>query len=149
MKKFALLLIGCIPFLIGWFIDRFLIHFIAGAFPLFIVGILLLAVWFASAYFLGQGAGGTVWTAVLLNLPALLILVLVGVQELALHAYWRNFVGIWTQIFYLPLLHIGFTLSTWSHRVFTAYCIGFVLLAAASLLGCHTYKKRAYQKRYS
>lgn len=70
-----------------------------------------------------------------MNGVALVVLVLLGIQELVLGAYFSNAVGIWTQLYYLPLLQLGFSLTSWSSRVFTADAAAWLLMAAASYLG--------------
>lgn len=47
-----------------------------------------------------------------------------------------NAVGSWSQLFYLPLIKVGFTLANWSHTMFIAYAVSFVLMVATSILGC-------------
>ena len=54
------------------------------------------------------------------SLPPLLLialLLLLGVQELILHAYWFNPVGWLTQFYYLPLLRAGVLLTNWTRVI--------------------------------
>ena len=69
-------------------------------------------------------------------LAALVVLVLLGVQELSLHAYWDNAVGLLTQFFYLPLLRLGAIVAMWTGQVFWFYFGAFLLLVLSSWLGC-------------
>ena len=62
--------------------------------------------------------------------------VLLGVQELSLHAYWDNAVGLLTQFFYLPLLRLGAIVAMWTGQVFWFYFGAFLLLVLSSWLGC-------------
>ena len=66
----------------------------------------------------------------------LVLLVLLGVQELSLHAYWDNAVGLLTQFFYLPLLRLGAIVAMWTGQVFWFYFGAFLLLVLSSWLGC-------------
>ena len=66
----------------------------------------------------------------------LVVLVLLGVQELSLHAYWDNAVGLLTQFFYLPLLRLGAIVAMWTGQVFWFYFGAFLLLVLSSWLGC-------------
>ncbi len=59
-----------------------------------------------------------------------------GVQELSLHAYWDNAVGLLTQFFYLPLLRLGAIVAMWTGQVFWFYFGAFLLLVLSSWLGC-------------
>ena len=136
MKKWMLPLAGLLPLVLGVLLDRAMMTvFFDVTPPLRLIGILTLGVWFGLAFLLGGWAGDPRQAAALLNLPALLVLVLLGVQELALHAYWQNLAGVLTQLFFFPLLSLGFALTGWSQSVFSAYCAAFLLLAAASYLG--------------
>ena len=65
-----------------------------------------------------------------------MVLVLLGVQELSLHAYWDNAVGLLTQFFYLPLLRLGAIVAMWTGQVFWFYFGAFLLLVLSSWLGC-------------
>ena len=64
------------------------------------------------------------------------LMVLLGVQELSLHAYWDNAVGLLTQFFYLPLLRLGAIVAMWTGQVFWFYFGAFLLLVLSSWLGC-------------
>ena len=70
-----------------------------------------------------------------MNGVALLVLVLLGIQELVLGAYFSNAAGIWTQLYFLPLLQLGFSLTSWSSRVFAADAAACLLMVAVSYLG--------------
>ena len=78
---------------------------------------------------------------IFLNLIAAFDLVLIGIQILVLHAYWLNGIGIWTQLFYLPVLNLGFCLTNWSHGVFPAYAAGFILMVGVTFAGCKLREK--------
>ena len=100
-----------------------------------LIAILFLLIWGAIAFFVRPRVAGVRTLAVCLNLAAGIDLILVGVQELVLGAYWSNPAGLWTQLYYLPLMNLGFTLTPWSHSVFSAYCAAFLLMLAATFLG--------------
>lgn len=140
MKKLALFLMGCTPFFWGRLMDWALWTLFDEALPplLFPLSALaLLGLWAAAACLLGAGDRGPLATLLPLDLPALAVLVLLGVQEGLLHAYLPGPVGIGTQLFFLPLVNLGATLTAWlpSISVFPAYCAAFLLLLAASLAG--------------
>ena len=75
-----------------------------GAWFYIVVGLAVLTLWMVvSGTFGFKGSKrGMALTMLCINLPALVVLVLLGVQELSLHAYWDNAVGLLTQFFYLP-----------------------------------------------
>lgn len=130
-----LVLLGALPFLAGWALDL-LMHHLAVFPPLEPVGLLFLLLWGGFAFLLrGQHFGLRRIILSLHGIPAL-VLVLLAIQELVLHAYWFNPLGLWTQRFYLPVLNLGFALTSWSHTVFSAYCAGFLLMLLAATSGC-------------
>mgnify|MGYP001855463879 CR=1 FL=1 len=105
--------------------------------PLLLIALLLLLVWGLIAFLARPRMKSTAAVILPLNLIALLVLLLLGVQELILHAYWFNPVGWLTQFYYLPLLRAGVLLTSWTSSVFTAYCAAFLLMLAASTFGCN------------
>ena len=109
MRKAAVLfLVGLSPFLLGWLLSLGMTTIFAqmGAWFYIVVGLAVLTLWMVvSGTFGFKGSKrGMALTMLCINLPALVVLVLLGVQELSLHAYWDNAVGLLTQFFYLPLL---------------------------------------------
>ena len=114
MRKAAVLfLVGLSPFLLGWLLS---------------LGM--------TTIFAQMGAWFYIVVGLCINLPALVVLVLLGVQELSLHAYWDNAVGLLTQFFYLPLLRLGAIVAMWTGQVFWFYFGAFLLLVLSSWLGC-------------
>lgn len=81
------------------------------------------------------------WTVACLNMVGALVVVLLFVQML-LGQYWPNAVGMWTQMYFLPVLRIGFLLMPWFHRVFFAYLAGYLLMLLAAWVGCTLREKR-------
>ena len=142
MRRAALLfLVGLSPFLLGWLLSRAMMTIFAemgGAWLYLVLGLAMLMLWAVAAGILGfKGSKGRMALTVLcLNLPAAVVLVLLGVQELALHAYWTNAVGLWTQMFYLPVLRLGAILGGWTGQLFWAYFAAFLLLVLVSWMGC-------------
>ena len=126
MRKAAVLfLVGLSPFLLGWLLSLGMTTIFAqmGAWFYIVVGLAVLTLWM-------------VVSMLCINLPALVVLVLLGVQELSLHAYWDNAVGLLTQFFYLPLLRLGAIVAMWTGQVFWFYFGAFLLLVLSSWLGC-------------
>jgi len=136
MKKALLILLGCIPFLIGWLINASMMANPETLPPLFLIGVVFLLAWGAAAFIARPRFQSGKQVVILLNLVAALDLLLVCIQEIILGAYWMNAIGAWTQFYYLPLMNFGFTLTAWSHQTFTAYIAAFILMVAVSALGC-------------
>lgn len=141
MRKAAVLfLVGLSPFLLGWLLSLGMTTIFAqmGAWFYIVVGLAVLTLWMVvSGTFGFKGSKrGMALTMLCINLPALVVLVLLGVQELSLHAYWDNAVGLLTQFFYLPLLRLGAIVAMWTGQVFWFYFGEFLLLVLSSWLGC-------------
>lgn len=134
--RFLLLLCGGLPLALGLLENRFMTVHPDILLPYKLLGILFLLLWGLIAFLGGKRTSNSKSCVAALNLLPLAVLLLLGLQELVLKAYWPNVIGLWTQLFYLPLIPIGFVLTRWSHVVFSAYCASFLLLLAASAAGC-------------
>ena len=72
----------------------------------------------------------------------LLVLLLHGIQGPILHQYWPNFLGLLTQIYYLPLVRIGSLLTSWMGTSMFLIClVSFLLMVGVSFAGCKLNKK--------
>ena len=138
MSAFAF---GALPFLAGGIQNWYMLAHADSAFPYGLISLAALLAWGCIAFFLDKHYRMTRAIFISLNLIAAFDLLLVGIQELAFHAYWANGIGVWSQLFYLPILNLGFSLTSWSHSVFTAYAACFVLMAAVSFAGCKLSEK--------
>ncbi len=142
MKRFILLLLGFTPFVLGRLLDWVItVGFPNTVFPFLLIGLVMLFVWFLFAFYFGRYAQTTMQAIVLLNLPALFVLVMLGIQELVLGYYWLNAVGLYTQLFYLPFFRTGIMLTSWSSSIFLAYCASFIVMLTVSFLGCKIYQR--------
>jgi len=135
-------LIGFVPFVFGIAMNWFMMTFPNLLPPYFLVGIGMLLFWFAATYFSKPYAVSGSQLLCGIHLVPFAILVLLFVQEIILGAYWRNFIGMWTQLYYLPLVNLGFQMTFWSHRIFTAYMASFLLMLIAALVGCCLKQKK-------
>jgi len=138
----AAFLLGLLPFAAGGLMNWFMLSHPDTLPPLLPIALGALIAWGLIAFLLRRRAGNGKALLLCLNLPALAVLILLGIQELVLHAYWPNAAGHWTQFFYLPLLHLSFRLMPWFHRLFPDYCFSFLLLAAASAIGSALRRKK-------
>ena len=151
MRKAALLLlVGLSPFLLGWLFSvgmTTIFVAVGSAWLYFLLGLLMLMLWAVAAgtlRFRGFKGSGAL-TVLLLNLPAAVVLALLGVQELALRAYWTNAAGLWTQLFDLPVLRVGVVAASWTGQMFGAYAAAFLLMVLVSWMGCRA-KRQVPQK---
>ncbi len=143
MKPFvqsALVLTGCLPLAAGIAMNRWMMDHPESLPPFLWIGVLSLLLW-AAISFAAKYWVSTRLVVLLLNLAACVDLILAGVQELILGRYWPNIVGVWSQLFYLPVLRLGFGLTAGFSSVFPAYAAGFLLLVLASYAGCKLRRK--------
>jgi len=132
-----LIALGCLPFAFGGVLNWYMLQYVDTTPPLFLIGVLFLVLWSAIAFLMWPRMESTRKTVLWLHLAALLVLILLGVQELIVGAYWSNAVGLWTQLFYLPVIPIGFSLTMWSGSMLPAYLVSFGLMAVVSVIGCN------------
>ena len=132
---------GVLPFFIGGVQNWYMLTYVDSVLPYGLISFAVLLLWGCIAFLLNNCYHRTKVIVVSLNLIAALDLLLLGIQELVLHAYWANSVGHWSQLFYLPMMNLGFSLTNWSHSVFAAYVACFALMVAASFLGCKLREK--------
>lgn len=136
-----LVVLGVIPFALGGFMNWLMMTHSNPLIPFELFGIVTLLIWATIAFFIKPYIKNIMNVVIGLNSVAFVVLILLGIQELLLQAYWLNFVGSWTQYYYLPLLIIGLTLTSWSHSVFSGYCAAFLLMVIVTVLGCKLRKK--------
>ena len=138
MSILILTALGLIPFVVGWIVN-FLI--MADVFPWFLATAVLILIWGFIAYKAYGRVKSVTKIVIFLNIVALVVLILIGVQELVLQRYWFNFIGRWSQNYYLPFIFFGFLFSGAS-TVFAGYCVAFILMVIASLAGCLIKKRK-------
>ena len=137
-RKFLILLLGCTPFLIGRVQDWLMMNLLGV--PLMLISVLMLLFWGYLSH-VSLRMSNYDWKALLLlNVPAAIDLLLVLIQEWGFGAYWMNRIGGYSQLFYLPLLSLGFRLTPWAHSVPPAYIAAFILMTAASVFVYKTNK---------
>lgn len=141
MKKMTLLLVGLIPFFIGYGMN----YLMQGPFsntvlPYKLIGAAFLIAWFFagrySCKFVGSEKAATIWG----NAIAFIVLLLIIYQEYILGGYWSAPVGVATQFYYLPLLGLAFMFTRMFHTMPPAYAAAFLMMCVVFYLGCHTSK---------
>lgn len=131
-----LVLLGAIPFALGRGMDWFMWKYPNTAVPYVWLGVAVLLLWGLLAFVCHRpGKTDKKWTVACLNMAGALVVALLFVQ-MVLGQYWPNAVGMWTQMYFLPVLRIGFLLTPWFHRVFFAYLAGYLLMLLAAWAGC-------------
>lgn len=139
--KILLVVLGLLPGVGGWLMNgyimkadslRYLTAVSAGFFLL----------WGLLAFAARPLAKSAKEAALLLNAVAAVDLPLVFFQEMILGAYWFNWVGSWSQMFFLPSLSVGAALTFWSHRMISSYLVSFVLMGLVSWLGARVRERQ-------
>lgn len=138
---FILVVLGVLPFAVGNIQNYYMLTYTHSLPPYALISASFLLVWGCIAFILNKNGKRTKQIVIFLNLIAALDLLLVGAQELIFHAYWSNIIGLWSQLFYLPLIHLGFSLTKFSHSVFPAYAASFILMICAAFAGCKLREK--------
>ena len=136
------MILGTLPFVIGGIQNWYMLSDGDVVLPYSWIGVCFLLIWGGIGFLLNGKGRGTKKTVIALNLIAFVDLLLLGMQELVLHAYWMNRVGSWSQLFYLPMVNLGATLTSWSHSMFAVYIISFLLMVGATFIGCKLREKR-------
>lgn len=138
---FVFIALGALPFVVGGIQNWYMLTHADTLLPYSLISLSFLFVWGCIAFLLNGKHQHTKTVVVFLNLIALLDLLLVGVQELILHHYWMNSIGTCSQYFYLPVINLGFGLTSWIHSLFPAYAASFILMVAVSFVGCKLREK--------
>ena len=138
MKRVVLLIIGLFPLFLGYIQDHFLLTFKYYYTSLFLLSNLtVLVIWFVAGVISAKRLGSKKESLILLNAPALVMLLHNLFQEVILGYYLPNHVGKMGQMFYLSQLNIAFNLSlVFFQQLFFAYIIAFCLMFIVSFLGC-------------
>lgn len=131
----VLVLLSLLPFAFGWIVHWFSMIHPTTTPPFMLIGIVFLLIWAAIAFFAKPHIKSTAKIVISMNAVAFLVLVLNGIQQLLLHSYWLNFVGKWTQLFYLPLVFLGARLTIWCPSMFSVACASFLLMVVSTFIG--------------
>ncbi len=140
----VLVALGLLPFTLGGLLNWLLMSssYVLPPVVLAAVALVALLAWSALAYTVKPYIKNRRKVVLSLHIVPLFILILLGIQELILHGYWMNFLGLLTQLYYLPLLNLCSALTRWwNPSLFSSYCVAFLLMVAASIIGCRLRKK--------
>lgn len=142
MRKVMLLLLGFIPFILGFMMNAIMMQNPNFILPYMAIGILSLVIWGFIGFKTCKFGKTSLESAIIANLPALLVLLLNLFQEIILGQYWTNIVGTSTQFFYLPLINLSSIFTSWSPYVWPVYIVGFLLMFVSYYIGAY-FKKRS------
>ena len=145
MKKMILFLLGLIPFVFGFLMNSWLMQNQNIVLASKLIGIIFLIFWILVGFITFKLEKTPLKSAIIINLPAFLILLLIIYQEIILAQYWSNIFGLATQFYYLPLINISsFLISIFlpltSFGIWSESLIAFLLMFASYYLGCYLKK---------
>ncbi len=136
MKKLLLIGTGFLPFVMGFALHLFITGCPVGLSLFFsAINIATLLLWGAAGFFLRYHTASALKATALAHLPALAVLLLILVQELILGHYWMNFLGLATQVFFLPLVYLPANMLFFVRRMPLIYAAAFCGMAAVFWLG--------------
>lgn len=145
MKRMILFLIGLIPFVLGFLMNSWLMQNPNSVLPFKLIGIIFLVCWVLVGFITCKFDKTPLKSAVIIHLPAFLVLILIMFQNIILGQSWSNLFGWAIQMYYLPLINISNTLVkivlffTATH-VWMMCLMSFILMFGSYYLGCNLKK---------
>lgn len=144
-----LLILGLIPFVLGFLMNLWLMQNQDSVLPFKLIGIIFLAFWVTVGFNSVKFEKGLLKAAIIAHMPALLVLLFIMYQEIILGQYWSNLFGMATQFYYLPLINISSSavgmflfLTPRAIPIWLVNLIAFLLMFAAYYLGYYIKKNR-------
>ena len=142
MKKMILLLIGIIPFVLGFLMNSWLMQNPNSILPFKLIGITFLVFWVFVGFITCKFEKTPYHSALFIHTPAVITLLLLTYQEMVLEQFWHNMIGLATQFYYLPLTNISsFIIGGGLYvQMWTASIVAFLLMYGSYYLGCYLKK---------
>lgn len=144
MKKVILFILGLTPFVLGFLMNSWLMKNQNSVLPFKLIGIIFLLYWVLVGFTTCKFGKTPLKSAIIANLPAFLMLLLILFQEIVLRRYWANMFGIVTQFYYLPLVNISssivgflFSLIGWGIHFTLVSLISFLFMFGSYFLGSY------------
>lgn len=141
MKKLILVLIGLIPFVLGFVMNSWMMQNPNSTLPFKLIGIILLGAWVLVGCITYKYDKTPYPAALIIHVPALLVLFLIMYQDMILGEFWSNLFGLATQVYYLPLIHISSLIFSFIGggyvQMWTASIVAFLLMYGSYYVGCY------------
>lgn len=102
-----LFLLGLIPLILGFLMNSWMMKNMDSVLPYKLIGFIFLVFWIIVGFISYKFEEIMLKSAVIIHLPALLMLLFIMYQEIILGQYWANLLGTATQFYYLPLISIS------------------------------------------
>ena len=144
MKQLLRILLGFVPLGIGYLEHLYLLWHMDTLPPLALIALGTLLIWGLLCYLTADGKKPRL-QVLALNAANILALALVLVQELLLGRYWTNAVGLASQFFFLPLIHLAAFLPL--HYVWLCDVVISLVLLLISKFACQLKIKHMRSKK--
>src|SRR5690606_38325650 len=113
--------------------------------PFKLIGILILVFWLLLGFITCKIEKTPYHSALFIHIPALIALLLIMYQDIVLERFWSNMIGIATQFYFLPLIHISGSIGGMlSYYLWSDCLIAFLLMYGSYSLG--SYLKKIFSK---
>ena len=132
-------LLGTMPLAVGWLLNWYMNLHPETFPPMFIIGLAFLLAWGFASWKLNKKMLETVPVMIAQHSVAVIMLVLVAIQ-MATGNYWVSYLGIASQMFYMPVLYVGAVFFNWA-GTFGIYFSCFLMMLLASFIGCKIAEK--------
>ena len=135
----TLILLGAMPLGLGWLVNWYMNLHPETFPPMFIIGLAFLLAWGFASWKMNKKMLETGTVLLVKHAIAAIMLVLVTIQ-LIMGNYWVSYLGIASQMFYMPVLYVGAVFFNWA-GTFGIYFASFLLMLLASFIGCKIAEK--------
>ena len=130
----TLILLGAMPLGLGWLLNWYMNLHPETFPPLFIIGLAFLLAWGFASWKVNKKLLETGTVMLAQHAVAAIMLVLVTIQ-LITGNYWVSYLGIASQMFFMPVLYVGAVFFNWA-GTFGIYFSCFLMMLLASFIGC-------------
>ena len=128
------ILLGAMPLGLGWLLNWYMNLHPETFPPMFIIGLAFLLAWGFASWKVNKKLLETGTVLIAQHAIAAIMLVLVAIQ-LITGNYWVSYLGIASQMFFMPVLYVGAVFFNWA-GTFGIYFSGLALMLLASFIGC-------------
>ena len=135
----TLVLLGAMPLGLGWLLNWYMNLHPKTFPPMFIIGLAFLLAWGFASWKVNKKLLETGTVMLAQHAVAAIMLVLVTIQ-LITGNYWVSYLGIASQMFFMPVLYVGAVFFNWA-GTFGIYFSCFLMMLLASFIGCKIAEK--------
>ena len=130
----TLIVLGAMPLGLGWLLNWYMNLHPETFPPMFIIGLAFLLAWGFASWKVNKKLLETGTVLIAQHAIAAIMLVLVTIQ-LITGNYWVSYLGIASQMFFMPVLYVGAVFFNWA-GTFGIYFSCFLMMLLASFIGC-------------